>query len=554
MVRISLASVAARLLLNRLRTTRAVARFAWRVHRRHTALIDRRGTWTYDQLHQRVMRLSGWLQDQGLPERAVVFTWLPETGELYEVRLATFETGHVFAPCHSHLPPEFVLELIERVQPAVLVHDPALSATLLRQAQTRWPTMRMLALGGDYERALATSRPRSGVARVHEDDIFALHMTSGTTGAPKAVGFTHRKYLDSMRMVARAVDFRRPPGGRDVNMLGLPITGPGSGLVLPTLLSGATLVMPETFEASTLARLVARHRVTRAFLSPSAIIDLLDLDNLEQHDLSSLTFIAYGAEMMPAAKIAEAIRRIGPIFQQGYGSLEALPPISWLLPAEHIDALGAPLGRNVLGSVGRPAPGVEVVVRDEDFRPLPHGRTGLITVRSPSCFDGYWNDALKTANTLRDGWVVIGDHGQFDADGRLHVLGREADRVRRGDQWIHPRDVEEIAHEHAAIKEACLVQQGTRAVLAVSLRRAAPASTATAAQAQHAQSTEDILAHMQRHLPAHLWPDEVTIVPAIPRSFLNKVLRREVRAMLDAQSAQRVVVPARPAITSAQAA
>jgi fatty-acyl-CoA synthase len=553
-VRISLASVAARLLLNRLRTTRAVARFAWRVHRRHTALIDRRGTWTYDQLHQRVMRLSGWLQDQGLPERAVVFTWLPETGELYEVRLATFETGHVFAPCHSHLPPEFVLELIERVQPAVLVHDPALSATLLRQAQTRWPTMRMLALGGDYERALATSRPRSGVARVHEDDIFALHMTSGTTGAPKAVGFTHRKYLDSMRMVARAVDFRRPPGGRDVNMLGLPITGPGSGLVLPTLLSGATLVMPETFEASTLARLVARHRVTRAFLSPSAIIDLLDLDNLEQHDLSSLTFIAYGAEMMPAAKIAEAIRRIGPIFQQGYGSLEALPPISWLLPAEHIDALGAPLGRNVLGSVGRPAPGVEVVVRDEDFRPLPHGRTGLITVRSLSCFDGYWNDALKTANTLRDGWVVIGDHGQFDADGRLHVLGREADRVRRGDHWIHPRDVEEIAHEHAAIKEACLVQQGTRAVLAVSLRRAAPASTATAAQAQHAQSTEDILAHVQRHLPAHLWPDEVTIVPAIPRSFLNKVLRREVRAMLDAQSAQRVVVPARPAITSAQAA
>lgn len=539
MVRISLAGVAARLLLNRLRTTRAVARFAWRVHRRHTALIDRRGTWTYDQLHQRVMRLSGWLQDQGLPDRAVVFTWLPETGELYEVRLATFETGHVFAPCHSHLPPEFVLELIDRVRPAVLVHDPALSTSLLRQARMRWPTMRMLALGDDYERALATSRPRSGAAPVHEDDVFALHMTSGTTGAPKAVGYTHRKYLDSMRMVARAIDFRRPPGGRDVNMLGLPITGPGSGLVLPTLLSGATLVMPEHFDAGHLVRLVSRHRVTRAFLSPSAIIDLLDLENLEQHDLSSLTFIAYGAEMMPAAKIAEAIRRIGPIFQQGYGSLEALPPISWLLPADHVDAQGAPLGRNVLGSVGHPAPGVEVVVRDEAFRPLPLGRNGMITVRSPSCFDGYWNDSLKTADTLRDGWVVIGDHGHFDADGRLHVLGREADRVRRGDQWIHPREVEEVAHEHAAIKEACLVQQGTRAVLAVSLRRTASASTAAATRSRHGESTERILEHLQRHLPAHLWPDEVVIVPAIPRSFLNKVLRREVRAMLGAAGAQR---------------
>jgi fatty-acyl-CoA synthase len=93
-------------------------------------------------------------------------------------------------------------------------------------------------------------------------------MTSGTTGLPKSIGYTHRKYLDSVRLISQAIDFSRPSGTQDVNMLGMPLTGPGSGLVLPTLLSGSALLMPENFHAETLARLIARHRVTRAFCRP----------------------------------------------------------------------------------------------------------------------------------------------------------------------------------------------------------------------------------------------------------------------------------------------
>ena len=172
---------------------------------------------------------------------------------------------------------------------------------------------------------------------------------------------------DSVRLIARAIDFRPPKNGADVNLIGLPLTGPGSGMVLPTLLAGAALVMPENFRARTLAELIARHRVSRAYLSPSAIIDLLDEPGLDALDLSSLTHVPYGSEMMPAAKIAEAVRRFGPIFQQGYGCFEALPPITWLLPEEHVDARGEPVGLDTLSSVGRVIPGVEVVIRDEQL-------------------------------------------------------------------------------------------------------------------------------------------------------------------------------------------
>ena len=524
----SLRSLVARFLLNRLRTARSVARLAYRLHPHRPALIDRRGTLTYAQLQDRAWRLQAWMQARGVKKGDVVFTWLPETGEQYETRLATFENGTIFASFHKHLPADAALATIVRVQPTVFIHDPLLSSPILQAVREALPGLHMLALGADYEQALAQHAPAPGTAEVREDDMFALHMTSGTTGLPKAVGYSHRKYLDSVRLISRSIDFTPPAGGPGVNMLGLPLTGPGSGMVLPTLLSGATLVMPEDFRPTTLAGLIQQHRVSRAYLSPSAIIDLLDEPTLGEYDLSSLTHVPYGSEMMPAPKIAEAIRRFGPIFQQGYACLEALPPVTWLLPHEHVDADGNPLGNDFLSTVGRVVPGVDVVIRDDDFNPLPVGRMGLVTVQTPVRFDGYWNDPEKTRETLRDGWVVMGDLGYFDAAGHLHVLGRNADRVARHGQLLNPREVEEVAHTHPSVKEACLVQHGPLAVLVLSLRRSWRTGHDWAALER------DIAQYLAHKLPPALQPDDVRIVEEIPRSFLNKMLRREVRLMLEA--------------------
>lgn len=532
----SLRSLLARFLLSRLRTARSVARLAYRLHPHKPALVDRRGTLTYAQLQDRVYRLQAWMQAQGVKKGDVVFTWLPETGEQYETRLATFENGTIFASFHKHLPAEAALATIVRVQPTVFIHDPLLSAPILQAVCDALPGLHVLGLGADYEQALAQHAPTPGMADVHEDDVFALHMTSGTTGLPKSIGYSHRKYLDSVRLISRSIDFKPPANGPDVNMLGLPLTGPGSGLVLPTLLSGAALVMPEDFRPATLAGLVQKHRVSRAFLSPSAIIDLLDEPTLSEYDLSSLTHVPYGSEMMPAPKIAEAIRRFGPIFQQGYGCLEALPPITWLLPHEHVDARGNPLGSEVLSTVGRVMPGVRVVIRADDFQPLPPGQMGLITVQTPVQFDGYWLDPEKTRETLRDGWVVMGDLGYFDPAGYLHVLGRNADRVARHGQLLNPREVEEVAHTHPAVKEACLVQHGAAAVLVLSLRRSWRTGHDGPALAH------DIAQYLAHKLPQQLQPDDVHIVEEIPRSFLNKMLRREVRLMLEA-AAPRTAAP-----------
>ena len=132
-----------RFLLDRLRTARGVSHFAFALFGARTALIDRRGSLSYRELRDRVWRLHGWMQTQGLQRGDIVFTWLPETGEQYEARLATYENGCIFASFHQHLSSAAALAMIERLKPALFIHDPALSLGLLPTLRERMPQLKL---------------------------------------------------------------------------------------------------------------------------------------------------------------------------------------------------------------------------------------------------------------------------------------------------------------------------------------------------------------------------------------------------------------------------
>jgi len=515
-------------ILNRFSTARDIVRFAFRFFGGRVALIDRRGVFTYRQVAERALRLSAAMEAQGIRKGDIVFTWLPETGEQYELRLATFENGAVAAMFHQALPGQAALQSIRTLKPRLFVYEAGMARELIAQVRAEFPQMLTIALGVEYEKLLAAHAPRRSRAVLGPADLASLHLTSGTTGQPKAIGVTHGKYLQQLRMMSQDLSSQPAPrsGGRDVNLAGLPLTGPGGGLVLPTVLSGSALVVPSDYSVPTLAGLIRRWRVTRAFLSPSTVIDLLDDPQRGQYDLSSLRNLIYGSEMMSAAKLAEAVRWLGPIFQQGYGSFEAMPPLTWLRPHQHVQADGQPAPLEVLGSVGHVATGVVIRILSNTRHELADGSIGNIVVKTPLAFSGYWQRPELDDATLIGGWVITGDMGYFDSGRRLHVLGRRADTVRRAGQEIYPRQVEEVAHAHAAVRDACLVQVHGQAHLVVTLRhthRHAADPVALGAEIQ---------VWLQQHLEPRLQPDRVHVVESIPRSFLNKVLRREVREQL----------------------
>jgi fatty-acyl-CoA synthase len=515
--------------LARFQTARDLVRFAFRFYGKRIAVVERRGAFTYRDMAQRSLQLSAAMEDSGIKKGDLVFTWLPETGEQLELRLATLENGAILAMFHQGQTPDAALQALRRLKPKMFFHDNGMSGSIIDAVKTEFPQVQCIALGVEYENFLADVAARRSQTAIRPQDYSALQFTSGSTGQPKAIAVTHEKQLLQLRMWAQELSLG---GGantaktHDVVLLGFPLTGLCGGMLLSALLSGSTVVLPTDYTVPVLTSLIRRWRVTSVLLSPLTLIDLLDDPQRDLYDLSSLRHVIYGADMMPAAKLDEALRWLGPIFQQGYGSVEAMPPLTWLSANEHVDGSGAPASKEVLGSAGRVAADVGIRVVNEAKRKLHDGHIGQIVVKTPLAFTGYWGYPELNDAAFYRGWVITGDMGYVDAHERLHVLGRRVDTVHRGAQAIYPRQVEDVAHGQAAVRDACLVQINDEAHLAVTLRHAWRKT------ADRDALTREIESYLHQHLASELRPDRVHIIDVMPRSFLNQTLRSELREQL----------------------
>jgi fatty-acyl-CoA synthase len=230
---------------------------------------------------------------------------------------------------------------------------------------------------------------------------------------------------------------------------------------------------------------------------------------------------------MPAAKLEEAIKRFGPIFQQGYGQAEVLPPVSMLSSGGHMTD-GKIASRAILSSCGKVVDGVEVRIVGEQGHAMPTGEMGAVQVNTPTRFKTYLNPAQNEGVILDDGFFVTGDHGYLDEENYLHILDRQPDLIASDGGMIYPRLVEEEAHDHPAVKECCLVAVGQQPVLCVSLRKDFANNSK---QLIH----DEILDLLRSRIKGWQMPTTIEFMNAMPRSLLGKVLRREVRETLNAE-------------------
>ena len=510
--------------LARLKTPRDVARVAFRKYAARMAVVDEQRSVTYAELGQRTYRIAAAWRSLGVKSGDVVAVCLSDSVCQVEARLAAAECGSVLCLLAPWSSTEQLALSLGLVEPKLFIHDGS-DAALNLELNRRFPTLIQLRLQ-DGEPAWLTPGPAAPCAgEIDPLETLSLGFTSGTTGTPKLMSATYGVYLTSIRLMVDNVGVGRSSATPDVMLVGIPLTGAGSGVLLPTLLSGGCLVVPTRYDAPSLIEAIARYRVTRVFTTPSLLIDMLDHPRLDEMDTSSLRNIIYGTEMMPAAKLEEALRRFGPILQQGYGSAEVLPPVSMLQPREHMPD-GQPAPRSVLMSCGRVVPQVSVRIVDEDGRDLPAGTPGEVLVKSPTLFRGYGKRPDLSSDNFRDGFLRIGDMGVLTTDGYLTMLGRKPDVLQRDGQTIFPRYVEEALHDHPSIKEASYVQGPQGTVMAFSLRWAHRRP-----QAQGYWSAE-LAQHLQTRVPSWQAPDHYHLFDELPRSPLGKVLRREVRARL----------------------
>jgi fatty-acyl-CoA synthase len=176
------------------------------------------------------------------------------------------------------------------------------------------------------------------------------------------------------------------------------------------------------------------------------------------------------------------------------------------------------------GSAGRPALNVETIVVDDDGRTVPAGAVGEIVHRSPQAMLGYWDDADKTAETFRDGWLHTGDLGILDDEGYLYVVDRKKDMIKSGGENVASREVEEIIHAHPAVAEAAVFgiphPRWIEAVAAVVVPRAGLDLAA-----------DDVTAFCRERLAGFKTPRYVVIAGGLPKNPSGKILKRELRTI-----------------------
>jgi fatty-acyl-CoA synthase len=370
----------------------------------------------------------------------------------------------------------------------------------------------------DYDVALRTHAGEAPVVRGSEDDVAQILYTSGTTGRPK--GVVHSYASTQAAMFAWVMVAQRQPG--DVALLYTPMSHFAARLMDSGWVAGGTaVILPAPDPAATFAA-IERHRVTHLLAIPTLLQAFLDHPALDRHDLSSLRFICYAAAPASSALVRRAIARFGPILHTGWGGTEAYGLNTHMTPAEHQTAVEGHEAR--LSSCGREnSLGGRVRVLDDRGRDVAVGEVGEACVRAPWTMAGYWRQPELTAQTIVDGWLHFGDLARVDEDGYVYLVDRKGDMIITGGMNVYPREVEEALSQHPAVLEVAVVgvpdaRWGEAVKAVIALR-----SGQTAGEAE-------LIAFAKTRLAPFKVPKSVELRPALPKTPVGKISRRDVKA------------------------
>ncbi|MDH4308877.1 MAG: AMP-binding protein [Acidimicrobiia bacterium] len=374
---------------------------------------------------------------------------------------------------------------------------------------------------------LAVADPVPVVDRDPTDGAW-LFYTSGTTGRPKGAVITHRNLLMASLSYFADID-QLLPG--DSVLHAAPLSH-GSGLYgLPHVAKGAVSVIPQSggVDGDEIAGLLNRWPGMSLFAAPTMVKRLASDPAVAGADLTNLKTIIYGGAPMYLTDLEEALSVFGPRLDQIYGQGESPMTITGLSKADHADSKHARWIER-MQSVGVARTDVQVRVVDANDRDLPMGEIGEVVVRGDVVMAGYWSQPDATAEALRGGWLHTGDVGSFDEDGYLTLRDRSKDLIISGGMNIYPREVEEVLLRHTGVRAVSVVgrpdmEWGETVVAFV-----------VAAEGSSPPPIEDLDRLCLDHIARYKRPKAYRFVDSLPTNNYGKVLKRELRGMLEGEA------------------
>ena len=455
----------------------------------------------------RVARCANMLRALGISKGDKVATVLANCRELLEIYWAVPSIGAALVPLSPLLTAAGLESLLRDSDAKCLVAQRALAPAVAPAAAACG--VRVLWLEEDYAALTAQAGEAFEPERVGPDDLFNIMYTSGTTGLPKGIMHTH--FIRSMYALLLGPAWRMTPESRVLHTGAIVFNG-AFVTMMPCFHLGASYFLHRQFDAAATLDAIERERITHIMLVPSQIIALLGNPGFEPRRLESLEMIlSLGAPLLAEHK--EQLNRLLPDrFYELYGLTEGF-----------ITILDREQAVRKAGSVGTPILFERMRIVAADGADCPAGEIGEIAGRGPILMTGYYKRPDLTAQAVREGWLYSGDMGYVDEEGYLYLVDRKKDMIDSGGVKVYPKDLEEVAARHPAVREVAVFgapheKWGETPIAAVVLRQGAAASAEELRDWINAR----VAARYQR-LSA------VVIMTDFPRSAAGKVLKRELR-------------------------
>jgi fatty-acyl-CoA synthase len=444
--------------------------------REAAVFVEQKLRWTWSDLAERVDELASSLLSIGIVSGDRVGIWSPNRSEWLVTQFATARIGAILVninPAYRLAELEYALnkvkmkalvtaesfkasnylEMMQDLAPELATCAPGrlqskklpYLKTIIKMGSKAVPGMftfaELIAMGGPIHRA----RLNELSSALSPDDAINIQFTSGTTGNPKGATLSHHNIVNNALAVARVMQLS------EVDRLCIPVPlyhcfGMVLG-VLACVARGTTMVFPsEAFDPLVTMQTVSTERCTALHGVPTMFIAQLDHPDFSSFDLESLrTGIMAGAPCP-----IEVMKRV--VSEMHMSQITIAYGMTETSPVSFQSAVDDPLDKRV-STVGRILPHLEVKIVDENGRTVKTGQKGELCTRGYSVMKGYWEDDARTAESIREGWMLTGDLATLDDEGFCNIVGRVKDMLIRGGENVFPREVEEYLFRHPKIQE-----------------------------------------------------------------------------------------------------
>jgi fatty-acyl-CoA synthase len=502
--------------------------------------------YTYRTLSKRVAKLAHALGDMGVTagDTVAVMDW--DSPRYLECYFAVPMIGAVLHTLNIRLSPDQLAYTINHAEDdVIIVHADFIP--LLGQIRDQFTTDKKivvisedgplsktpLSVVGEYE-ALLSEKPCEYIFPDFDENAAAtIFYTTGTTGLPKGVSFSHRQIVLHTYGFMSGLCAYRSYASVDSGDIYMPLTPMfhvhAWGMPYLFTMLGTKQVYPGKYEPGAILRLIQAEKVTFSHCVPTIIHMLLNDPAIDDVDLTGWK-VVIGGSAMPKGLCEEALGRGINLFS-AYGMSETCPLLTIANAKPHMLAWEADRQIEVRCSTGMPVPNVDLEIVDPEGKPLPRdgNHTGEVVVRSPWLTQAYFKEPEMSEALWRDGWLHTGDVGYVDAEGYLHITDRIKDVIKTGGEWISSLELESIISRHEAVSEAAVIgvpdaKWGERPLLLAVLKP----------EFQGKVEADDLQNFYQAYvdqgvIPKYGIPSRVLIVEEIAKTSVGKLNKKQLR-------------------------